>query len=456
MSISSSLGNALSGLNVSSRMAETVSSNLANAMTEGYGRRGLEVSSYGGGVKVDGMTRAVDRGLLGDRRMAEARLNADQRSNDMLAKVEAIIGTAESPDSIAARLTNFENALIAASSDPASEQRLSQVNGTLGALVEQINNDSKQIQSLRQEADRSIQSDIETLNTNLKMLEQINADISRTRNSGQDPSSLFDARQQVVDEISSIVPVREMDRGNDQIGLITTSGLILIDVKATQFEFSPTPTIVAEMTLASGGLSGITLRGAPLDADNGVGRLSGGSLGAAFKMRDESLVAAQQGLDDLSFDLITRFSDPLVDPTAGSIGLLTDAGAALDPMTVVGLSGRIAVNAAVDPQQGGNLAAWRDGIGATTAGPTGNAAQLDRWRNGLTSSFGSLGMSASDALATFSSNMSAMDLSRFDAAPLIAFTATEESYYGTETNGRIPARRGAHRADQWAYTQASG
>jgi hypothetical protein len=30
-----------------------------------------------------------------------------------------------------------------------------------------------------------------------------------------------------------------------------------------------------------------------------------------------------------------------------------------------------------------------------------------------------------------------MDLSRFDSAPLIAFTATKETDYGTETNRRI-------------------
>lgn len=30
-----------------------------------------------------------------------------------------------------------------------------------------------------------------------------------------------------------------------------------------------------------------------------------------------------------------------------------------------------------------------------------------------------------------------LDLSRFDAAPLIAFTATKETDYGTETNRRI-------------------
>ena len=49
-----------------------------------------------------------------------------------------------------------------------------------------------------------------------------------------------------------------------------------------------------------------------------------------------------------------------------------------------------------------------------------------------------------------------VDLSRFDAAPLIAFTATKETDYGTETDGRIPPRCGAYCADQWADAQAGG
>ena len=34
--------------------------------------------------------------------------------------------------------------------------------------------------------------------------------------------------------------------------------------------------------------------------------------------------------------------------------------------------------------------------------------------------------------------MNFLDVSRFDAAPLIAFIAAEETNYGTETNGRVP------------------
>ena len=42
-----------------------------------------------------------------------------------------------------------------------------------------------------------------------------------------------------------------------------------------------------------------------------------------------------------------------------------------------------------------------------------------------------------------------LDLSRFDAAPLIAFTATKETDYGSETDGRISPRCGAYRSDLW-------
>ena len=59
MGISSALNNAASGLAASSRLADTIANNVANAMTVGYARRTTELSSltaggYGSGVKVTG------------------------------------------------------------------------------------------------------------------------------------------------------------------------------------------------------------------------------------------------------------------------------------------------------------------------------------------------------------------------------------------------------------------
>ena len=191
----------------------------------------------------------------------------------------------------------------------------------------------------------------------------------------------MDQRQRAVDTIASIVPVREVQREQGRIALMTTSGEIMLDGTPAVYAFQRTNTIDADMTFVGGGLAGITRDGVPISTVDGVGRLSGGSLGASFMMRDSALVTAQTGLDEIAADLITRFDSPTTDPSlgAGDPGLLTDGGAALDPTDIVGLSRRISVNPAVDPTQGGLLSRWRDGIGAVAAGPTGNAAQLNRW-----------------------------------------------------------------------------
>jgi flagellar hook-associated protein 1 FlgK len=93
MSISSALGNALSGLTVSSRSADVVSSNIANAMTEGYGVRSLDIGSRigardGSGAQVLGVLRDRDPVLTGQRRGADATLAWANTEADHLRALE--------------------------------------------------------------------------------------------------------------------------------------------------------------------------------------------------------------------------------------------------------------------------------------------------------------------------------------------------------------------------------
>lgn len=392
MSISSALNNALSGLNVTSRMAEVVSSNLSNVMTDGYGRRGLEISAgqagnFGGGVRAVGVTRFVDPGLLSDRRQADAALGGHDRTAAALLRVEQALGGPDDPASLNARLAAFESALISASSDPASDTRLATVASRITDLAATLRDNTATVQALRQDADAAILRDVETLNNALQQVADFNKDIRRLTVSGNDPSALIDARQRVVDQIAEIVPVREVPRDNGAISLRTIGGIQLLESKPATFDFVPTPTITAEMTFAGGVLSGITVDGVPIDPANGVGRLDGGSLGAAFALRDITLVEVQDGLDGVAADLIARLEDPANDPTLapGDIGLLTDNGAPLNLADLSGLAGRIEVNPAVLPASGGDLRLFRDGLNSAVPGPTGNAAQLDRWIAGLSS-----------------------------------------------------------------------
>lgn len=405
MSISQALNNAVSGLTANSRMAEVASSNLSNALTEGYGRRQLEVSAadmggYGTGVRVDGLVRDVDKGIIGDRRLADAALAGQDRMADFLSRLENAVGAVDDPASLSARLAAFEGALINAGSDPASEQRLSLALSRLGDVTGTLQNAAREVQQLRQDADTAIARDIDLLNAKLAEVEQLNSDIVRTDSRGLDPSALYDQRQRAIDVIGDIVPVRELVRENGRLALMTTSGELILDGSAPTYDFQQTNTIVAQMTLASGALDGVSRDGNPMSSVNGFGRLDGGSLAAAFTLRDEILTNAQTGMDEVAADLIVRFSDPAVDPSifAGDPGLLTDGGAAYDPLTLDGLAQRISINASVDPAQGGLISRWRDGVGAIGSGPVGNATQLNAWVDAL-SSRQSIGPGIPDASA---------------------------------------------------------
>jgi flagellar hook-associated protein 1 FlgK len=114
--------------------------------------------------------------------------------------------------------------------------------------------------------------------------------------------------------------------------------------------------------------------------------MTGGSLEANFALRDDILPTQQAALDAVARDLIERFADPATDSTLlpGDAGLLTDGGAAFDPLNEVGLASRLTVNTAVDPAAGGALFRLRDGVNAVTPGPVGSATQINLWSDALT------------------------------------------------------------------------
>ena len=382
MSISGSLSNALSGLTAASRAAEVVSSNVANALTPGYGRRQIELASralggVGAGVVVVGVTRAVDQRIISERRLADATLGNYSTQADFLMRLEMAVGLPDDPSSLTGRIAQFEAALIEATSRPDSGPRLSAVFDAAQGLATHLNSVSDQIQNLRMESDQDIARQVALLNDRLAKISTLNHDIQSQLGAGYDVNALIDHRQQLIDSISAIVPLREIARDNGQIALFTPGGVILVDSKAAVFTFSPVGVIVPEMTIDTGALSGLSINGQPVSTTAG-GPISGGSLASLFAVRDELAVSAQERLDAVARDLVERFADPAVDPTLSPTdpGLFTDDGLTFSPVNEIGLSSRVAVNALVNPKMGGALWRLRDGLGAAAPGNVGNAVQL--------------------------------------------------------------------------------
>lgn len=378
MSLSAALHSALSGLTASSRRAEVVSTNIANAATPGYVRRQVELSARlvgntANGVQVDGITRAADAILIADRRIATAEGAGRGLLSDFLAAAEKAFGLPDEPGALGSLIGGLDRALVAAAALPQSEARLSDVLDSLRGLAHGLNRASDTVQAARQAAETRISADVERVNAGLAEVAELNARITAQDLSRQDLSALMDRRQQAIDRIAEIIPLREAPRDGQRVALYTTGGAILLEDGPVRLEFRKSGLITAEMT----GLNGLTMNGRPVRmGENGT--LSGGTLAASFQIRDDLAVNAQARLDALALDVANR----LALPGAGG-SLLTDGAEPVSAAAMTGLAQRLAINTRVDPLAGGALWRLRDGLQAVAPGPAGDGSRLTAYAAAL-------------------------------------------------------------------------
>lgn len=384
MSLSSALSNALSGLNVSSREAELVANNVANAQTPGFTRRvadlaANQIGGQGDGARVAGVVLAEDPAAISGRRRSDAELGARNVDLDIATRLGTALGVPGNGTALADLAGDFENSLIAAANDPASDQRLLSLANGAKRYANAIAGLSTETQRLRVDADAEIASQVAQVNQSLQAIDRLNREIQMVSVGGGDASALIDTRKSLIDQVSSVLPLRTSQRANGEVALFTTNGATLLDGNPAEIGFDASRTITQDMTLASGALSGLTLNGRAVTVGEpqATGLMDGGSLGALFQQRDGVLPAFSEKLDALASDLLTRFQDQAVDPTlnAGDPGLFTDSGTAFDPVNQAGIAGRLVLNAAVEPASG-ELWRLRDGLNAAAQGPIGDATLL--------------------------------------------------------------------------------
>ena len=388
MSIGSSLSNAVSGLSAASRAAEVISANIANANTEGYGRRDLILSTHqNGGVQVDGISRNINQTAVVDRRLADASLGGSSTVVDFFSSIEYATGVPGEPGSLSGQISGFESSLIASAAAPESNANLSAVLSSAQQVVDKINLISDAIQTERSKADTRIGTQVDSINVSLSNIADLNSDIRRQSAVGGETAGLLDQRQMEIDKISELIPLRELPRDHGQVALITANGSVLVDDKAATLVFEPTAFITPDMTAASGALSGLSIEGAATSTGDALYAIDGGALAASFQVRDEIAITAQEQVDALARNLVERFAGPTADSTlaVGQAGIFMDAGANFNPLDEVNLASRLSINNVVNPESGGDLVKLRDGIGSLVPGPVGDGSILTSLKGALNS-----------------------------------------------------------------------
>lgn len=415
MSLAAALNSATSGLGVASRGTEVVAGNIANAMTPGYARREAVVTSLTeGGVRLASINRAVTASLVSDGREAGAGFSHARTLAAFYTNLEAVTGIAGSGTTLADKVGALDAALISAAARPDSDVRLAKAADAARAVASGVNEAAALIEEARTAADQGIADDLSRLNSGLREVARLNRAIVVDRAAGRDAGSLMDDRQRLIDQLSEIVPIREVPREAGRVALFTTGGATLLDgTEPIDLTFSPAGRIGPEMQSGTPPVSPLILDGEAVEAPQ-MPLFAGGSLEARFAIRDRLAPEAQAGLDALARDLVERFADPALDPSlpAGASGLFADRLAATSsPIKAIGLANRLTVASALDDNGATN---WRlrDGLGAAAPGDVGRATLLTALSNrlqqprtaaGLSTASRSAGGLAADMAASVSS-----------------------------------------------------
>ena len=422
MSISNALNSAASGLRATSKLASTISTNVSNALTTGYASRTTELSSVtagglGSGVRVTTTIRAENAYLTSARRVAEATAEASGVRSDAYSRLIDAMGEAGEAGSLSESATALETALMAASASPQATTLLTDAVDAARAVASSLSSTARVAAEVRSTADSQIAAQVRTLNETLHRIEDLNGKITNLSLQGVDTLSLEDQRSTLIDQIATIVPVKTVNRENGAVAIYTQGGATLLDGQVWELGFTAAPNgVTSEMTLESGALNGLTQKQGTttvsVSIGAGTGVFDGGSLGALFEVRDTIVPGFTAELDLYAADLVARFEGVTDSLDAEGAGLFVDS---LGAGETAGLAGRIALNAAVDPDQGGAAYRLRDGLAATGSGVEGDGSLLQALADAMSAELAPTGFASQTAMndsATMASEISAYFVGR--------------------------------------------
>jgi flagellar hook-associated protein 1 FlgK len=310
MSLSVARYAAYSAMMTTQVQISVASSNIANADTTGYTKKTATQTSTvsngtGTGTTVTSITSNVDKLMLKSLMSAVSALGTATTNNDYANQLQSLMGsTSTSSDSssgtsLGNTLASLETALSQLADTPESTTLKAQVVNDLDDVASQLRDTSSQIQALRGNADQAISSDVDTVNSDLTTIKDLNDQITSAKAAGNSTSDLEDKRNQALQDLASKMDVSYFTNSSGQMQVYTSSGQVLLDSSVHKLSYQTASSVSASSVYGtSSGLSGIMVDGKDITA-----QIKSGSIAGLVQQRDVTLPAAQDELDQLAVKL---------------------------------------------------------------------------------------------------------------------------------------------------------
>jgi flagellar hook-associated protein 1 FlgK len=311
----------MSGLRANQAALSIVSSNVANSQTPGYVAQTpnqIEVTTgdFGSTAKTTGVSRDIDSYVQNQLRTETGGSGyADQMAN-ILKQLQNVYGTPGNSGTLETALNNFTTSLQALSTSAGSSSAQTVAVGAAQALATQLNVTTKGIQSLRSNVEQDLGTSSQAANAAMNQIADINTKLQGLAPTDPSAATLMDQRDQAINTLSKYVDVRVTTDGSNQANIYTTTGIQLVGAGlASQFSFASAGALGAtslyNIDPAKSGVGALTLKlpnGSSIDvAGNNV--VSSGQIAADLKLRDQTLVQAQNQVDQLAATMSSALSD---------------------------------------------------------------------------------------------------------------------------------------------------
>ena len=340
MGLSQALSAALAGVNATQQALSVISGNVANANTPGYVDESisqLEVATAGqNGVSVDttGINRNLNTLLQSQLWTESSGGSYADTTSQLYQQLQQIYGTPGSSSSFAGVFSSFTSAVQALATSPSSYSAQTQVLSAAQALTQNLGAMTGTIQELRTQAEQGIASDVQTANTAIAQIAQINQQLG-TAQPDSATATLEDQRDQDISQLANLMNITVATGANNQISVYTAQGQQLVSgVQASTLSFgnagtlnattlwsaNPSQDEVGTITLTSPGGNQTDLV-----AENAI---TSGQIGAYLQMRDSILPQAQTQIDELANQMSQALSNQTTNGTAVTAG--TQSGFSVD------------------------------------------------------------------------------------------------------------------------------
>lgn len=309
------LNTAITGLRAAQSQLSVISNNVTNATTPGYNRQILPQETQllretgtTVGVLTSKVIRDVDMNLQRDLWTQISAAKAQDVQVQYMQQVQTFNGPPDKEFSIAAKLGELRDSFSALSDIPDDTAALERTLYSAGIVADKFNDYADLLTRLRNDAQSDIQTSVNTVNSLLEEITNINLQARGAERFNSSVAGLQDERDIAIKALAEEIDITFFERADGVLVVQNKQGQLLAGDYANRLEFDPAPlgAMIYYPETASGINLVSTANGQERRADI-TERIGAGNLGGLIALRDEVLPSYTAQLDELAFQTAYRF-----------------------------------------------------------------------------------------------------------------------------------------------------